>query len=72
MIGTIIFIIIMVVLFFITLPGLFNRNRYDETRKFMLNHPDANRTMGRTSDKCPKCGKHKRLSQIVCEECNRD
>ena len=72
MIEAIIFLIFIAVFFVCTLPGINNRNRYDETLKFMLDHPDADKVMGRASNKCPKCGGHKRLSQVVCEECSRD
>ncbi len=54
-----------------SLEGLNNRDRYERIN-FMLKHHDADVVMNRSSDICPKCGGHKRFSQIVCDGCYHD
>ena len=65
-----IFMIIIGALAIGSLEGLNNRSRYNRI-KFMLDHESAKHVLHRQKYFC-KCGKRKRLSQVVCEECYRD
>lgn len=47
------------------------RRRARDSKKFMLDHESAKHVLDRQKYFC-KCGKRKRLSQIVCEDCYRE
>ena len=71
MIQGILFVLVLAFLF-----GVFefieNRMRKEQLEriKFMLDHESAREVLHRQKYFC-KCGKRKRLSQVVCEECYR-
>ena len=47
------------------------RKSQQEKLKFILDHKSAKQVLARHKYFC-KCGKKKRISQVVCEECYRD
>lgn len=69
--------VILFVMVLVFLVALFefieNRMRREqrERAKFMLDHQSAKEVLHRQKYFC-KCGKRKRISQVVCEDCYRE